>query len=87
MIREAAPYLSRLYAVLKQSSVNLNCLRGKAGDSYCSYIDKVRVAFIMKISFKAQEVNLLNVGYKFCGFHGHPFTKHPSDQQSNITHI
>ncbi|XP_062577865.1 uncharacterized protein LOC134239727, partial [Saccostrea cucullata] len=40
VIREAAPYLSRLYAVLKQSSVNLNCLRGKTGDSFCSYIDK-----------------------------------------------
>ena len=41
VIREAAPYLSRLYSVLKQSSVNLNCLRGKVGDSYCRYIDMV----------------------------------------------
>lgn len=41
VIREAAPYLSRLYSVLKQSAVKLNCLRGKVGDSYCSYIDKV----------------------------------------------
>ncbi|XP_061180809.1 uncharacterized protein LOC133189455 [Saccostrea echinata] len=44
VLREAAPYLSRLYAVLKQSSVNLNCLRGKTGDSYCSYIDKKGLA-------------------------------------------
>uniref|UniRef100_K1PTH6 non-specific serine/threonine protein kinase n=1 Tax=Magallana gigas TaxID=29159 RepID=K1PTH6_MAGGI len=31
VIREAAPYLSRLYSVLKQSAVKLNCLRGKTG--------------------------------------------------------
>lgn len=52
VIREAAPYLSRLYSVLKQSAVKLNCLRGKVGDSYCSYIDKVSgsISYIDKVS-------------------------------------
>lgn len=51
VIREAAPYLSRLYSVLKQSAVKLNCLRGKVGDSYCSYIDKVSgsISYIDKV--------------------------------------
>lgn len=38
-ITEAAPFLARFYAILKQSSVKLRCLNGKMGESFMNFLD------------------------------------------------
>nr|XP_022323918.1 uncharacterized protein LOC111124909 isoform X4 [Crassostrea virginica] len=38
-ITEAAPFLARFYAILKQSSVKLKCLNGKLGESFMNFLD------------------------------------------------
>lgn len=40
-ITDAAPFLARFYAILKQSSVKLKCLNGKLGESFMNYLDQV----------------------------------------------
>lgn len=40
-ITEAAPFLARFYAILKQSSVKLRCLNGKMGESFMNFLDYV----------------------------------------------
>ncbi|VDI51387.1 Hypothetical predicted protein [Mytilus galloprovincialis] len=39
-LKDAAPFLARIYAVLKQSAINLNCLSSKKGDNFLNYIRK-----------------------------------------------
>jgi DNA-binding phage protein len=41
-LKEAAPFLARIYAILKQSAINLNCLSSKKGENYLNYIRKVK---------------------------------------------
>ncbi|XP_062577174.1 uncharacterized protein LOC134239046 [Saccostrea cucullata] len=39
-ITEAAPFLARFYAILKQSSVKLKCLNGQLGESFMNFLDQ-----------------------------------------------
>ncbi|XP_021366171.1 uncharacterized protein LOC110458668 [Mizuhopecten yessoensis] len=40
----AAPYLARIYAILRQSSMRLNCLNSKTGEKFGNWLDDKREA-------------------------------------------
>ncbi|KAK3588393.1 hypothetical protein CHS0354_028970 [Potamilus streckersoni] len=40
LLQKAAPYLSRIYRILNQSPIKLNCFIGKTGENYQDWIEK-----------------------------------------------
>ncbi|CAG2199988.1 unnamed protein product [Mytilus edulis] len=44
-LKDAAPFLARIYAVLKQSSISLNCLSSKKGEKYLNFIRQEGVEY------------------------------------------
>jgi len=38
----AAPFLARIYAILRQSSMKLNCLNSKKGENFQNWLDDKR---------------------------------------------
>ena len=40
-VQRCSAYLARLYAILQQSSVQLNCFAGKRGKKYREWIEEV----------------------------------------------
>ncbi|XP_033743245.1 uncharacterized protein LOC117329409 isoform X2 [Pecten maximus] len=41
-LTSAAPYLTRIYAILRQSSMRLNCLNSKTGEKFSNWLDDKR---------------------------------------------
>jgi hypothetical protein len=42
-LKDMSPYLTRIYAILKQSGISLNCMNSSVGEHFINYIRKVNV--------------------------------------------
>ena len=56
-LKNMSPYLGRLYALAKQSHLNLNCIKGENGQEFIEWIEQV---YILLLTWFFVQLTILN---------------------------